>query len=184
MPRLVVLNGPPGVGKSTQARLYAQDHPFALVAELDVLRSTLGGWRSEPGRATLLARKLTLAAAAEHLAAGYDVLLPQFLGNPAFHAEAADVAEQAGAEFFEFVLTDDRDTVLRRFHARNNAPDAETVHVEMGVLVDELGGDDTLGRMFDRLLQVINARPTAHVIHCPEGAADEVQRRLREVMHA
>ncbi len=30
MPRLIALNGPPACGKSTLARLYAEDHPLTL----------------------------------------------------------------------------------------------------------------------------------------------------------
>lgn len=184
MARLIVLNGPPGVGKSTHARRYAAEHPFALVAELDVARRALGRWQDDPAKATLLAREITLAAAAEHLEKGYDAVLPQYLGNPAFHADAERMTREAGAQFFEFVLMDDRDTVIRRFHERNARPDADPAHVEAGALVERLGGDDTLGRMYDRLLQVLNARTEARVVHCPDGAADEVYRTLREVIDA
>jgi predicted kinase len=182
--RLIVLNGPPGVGKSTQARRYLDEHPFALIAELDVARRSLGRWQDDPVRATALARALTLAAADRHLAAGgHDVLLPQYLGNPAFHAEAEALAARHGATFHEFVLMDDRDTVIARFHKRNAAAQ-DPAHVEAGALVEQLGGDDTLARMYDRLLQVINARPGAHVVHCPEGPIDEVLATWQELLDA
>ena len=45
MPRLIVLNGPPGIGKSTIARRYVEDHPMTLALEQDVVRGLLGGWR-------------------------------------------------------------------------------------------------------------------------------------------
>src|SRR6478735_5069207 len=37
MARLIHLNGPPGIGKSTIARRYAADHPGVLVCDNDVL---------------------------------------------------------------------------------------------------------------------------------------------------
>lgn len=181
MPRLIVLNGPPGVGKSTQARRYAGSHPFTLVAELDVVRRSLGGWRADPTAATLLARELTLTMARTHLGSGHDVVLPQFLGNPNFLVEAEQVAQASGASYAEFVLMDDRDTVIRRFTERNAASGAPA-HREAGELVDGLGGEDTLARMYDRLLQVLNSRPAARLVYCPEGAEDQVQRRLLDAL--
>ena len=33
MPRLIVLNGSPGIGKSTLARRYVEEHPLTLCLE-------------------------------------------------------------------------------------------------------------------------------------------------------
>ena len=44
-PRLVLLNGPPGIGKSTLSRRYVEAHPGTLDLDVDRLRSFVGGWR-------------------------------------------------------------------------------------------------------------------------------------------
>jgi predicted kinase len=179
--RLIVLNGPPAVGKSTLAQRYVDDHPLALNLDIDSIRRLLGRWQDEPNRAGLLARAMTLILAREHLANGYDVVLPQYLGNPAFLAQAEAVAADAGAEFFEFVLTDNRDEIVRRFNART-ARAEDPKHVESGEMVARLGGDDAIFAMCDRLLLITSARPRARLIPCPDGAVDEVYEALRAAL--
>ena len=67
MPRLIVLNGPPGIGKSTLARRYVDDHPLTLCLEQDVVQGLLGGWLTREGDSNLLARQLCLGMARTHL---------------------------------------------------------------------------------------------------------------------
>lgn len=174
--RLIVLNGPPGIGKSTLSRRYVDDHPMALDLDIDSIRRRLGRWQDEPTRAGLVARALTLTLAREHLGNGYDVVLPQYLGNPRFLVEAEATAHDAGATFHEFVLLTDRDDAVRRFNARTAAA-AEPAHVEAGESVARLGGDGALFAMYDRLLLVVSARPDAVVLQC-DGGVDDVYARL------
>lgn len=84
MPRLILLNGPPGSGKSTLPQRYVDDRPLALNLDIDWLRGLLGQWRADAHSAGLLARAIALAAARVHLAAGHDVVVPQFLGRREF----------------------------------------------------------------------------------------------------
>lgn len=99
--RLILLNGMPGVGKSTLAARYLAEHPGVLCVEADVLRTWIGG---DPDDHAEAARHLSLALAAAHLKQGHDVVVPQLVArvDQIEHYEA--VARDAGAELVEVVL--------------------------------------------------------------------------------
>jgi adenylate kinase family enzyme len=47
--RLIHLNGPPGIGKSTIARRYPAELPGVLNCHIDVLRTLVGGRERDDG---------------------------------------------------------------------------------------------------------------------------------------
>lgn len=160
MPRLILLNGPPGCGKSTLARLFVDAHPLALDLDVDLIRRQLGGWQARPAESGALARRIALAMAGTHLRAGYDVVVPQYLGRVAFIDDLARLADDVGARFHEVVLVTSKETMLRRFAARTRAA-AHPSHVEAEQMLDQDGAGESLEQMHDRLTSLLAARPAA-----------------------
>lgn len=175
MPRLVVLNGPPGCGKSTLAQMYVDDHPLSLNLDVDRVRSMIGRWRDNAHTAGLLARCVCLAAARAHLSGGYDVVIPQFLGRPEFLEQLERLADEDGAEFHEIVLLDDKEIALRRFAERGRAA-ADPAHVEAQEMLERQGGLEELSAMYDRLMSLIASRPSARIVRTSSGAIDQAYR--------
>jgi predicted kinase len=176
--RLILLNGPPGIGKSTLAQRFVDEHPLALNLDLDSVRRMLGRWQDNPIDAGLLARTMTLEMARTHLCAGHDVVIPQYLGRPQFIAQAERVAEEVGVPFLEFVLMDGRDNAVRRFLDRTTTSTVQA-HVEAARLMEQFGGRPALEAMYDRLLLVLSHRPNAEVIQSRDGEVDASYAELR-----
>lgn len=174
-PRLIVLNGPPACGKSTLSRRYAEEHPLTLNLDLDRLRALIGSWRSAPGESGTLVRAAALAAARAHLAAGHDVVIPQFVAHPEFLERIERLAREVGARFHEVVLMDSKANVLRRFVERTRTS-ADRSHQEAHELLEAGGGLPELAAMHDRLRVVVASRPAARVVPAVEGRVEETYR--------
>lgn len=117
LPLLVLLNGAPGVGKSTLAARFVDRHPLALNLDVDLVRSLLGGWTRSPGDAGVAARRLALAMAASHLAEGLDVLIPQYVAVDRF-ADALQRLAHGRATFHHVLLRGDPAVVRVRLAGR------------------------------------------------------------------
>lgn len=176
---LLLLNGPPGVGKSTLARLLVRDHPLALCLDIDLLRRSLGRWEEHPEQSGLLARELAVTAARVHLLSDHAVVVPQFLGRLSFVERLERLAQEVGAAFRHVVLMDSREAVITRFLSRASAPDAQAQHREAAAMA---GGEAGLAVMYDGLLAILSARPEAVIV---QSVADDVAatyQRLRQAL--
>ena len=147
MPRLIHLNGPSGVGKSTLAHRYANGHPGTLVLDLDVLTGLIGGWEENFSTSLEMARGHGREMATRHLRDGYDVVLPQLVTvHDRAHDPALEQAAQlADATYIEVALMIDDQDHLHRLHDRRPSNDVQAL-VQMGLvdpesdLVDRIRG--------------------------------------------
>jgi predicted kinase len=181
--RLIMLNGPPAIGKSTIAARYVHDHPMALDLDLDRIRSLLGRWRDDRTAAGLATRAIGLAAARAHLHGGHDVIVPQLLTRPELLDSMAEVAQQTGAEFIEIVLLDAADSSVRRFAERTDRG-TDPAHVELGAIVAADGGEAVLRSYHHRLVTFLTDRPNAIVIESVDGDEEATYRRVLAVLRS
>ena len=174
---LVLINGAPGSGKSTLARLYAAEHPLTLVLDIDVVRGLLGGWLERPVEAGLLARQMGLEMARVQLLRGGDVLVPQFLGRIDFVVQLENLASEVGAEFVEIALLSDPEDASARFARRVSHPETAEHH-DAVALLQRSGGLAALPGLYERLLEVVAARPRTRQVATVEGEVEETYQRL------
>ena len=181
MPRLIHLNGPPGIGKSTMAQWYVDEHPGVLNLDIDQLRALIGGWRERFAETGEIVRPVALSMATAHLRGGRDVVMPQFLARLSEVERFEAVARDNGAVFCEVVMMDGKQRSIERFSRRGQ--DGDLVwHRHVQQIVEDLGGPAFLADMYDQLTAVVEARPDARVVPSVAGAIGQTYQALTEVL--
>jgi predicted kinase len=171
-PLVLHLNGPPGVGKSTLARLWADAHPGTLLLDPDALRTWVSGWRDDFASTGAAIRPVALAMITAYVANGGAVVLPQLIANVDELARFEHAATSAGGRFVELFL--EADDVAERFWARRlDEPWLEKVH--------ELVAQAPPGHLDDysaRLTVLADGRPDAVRLTTTTGDIDAAYEQL------
>jgi broad-specificity NMP kinase len=177
---LILLNGPPGVGKSTIARRLRDDRPLSLLVDFDELWLLIGDWQHQEGKGQELAIAAGLAMARAHLHAGYDVIAPQLaLGPDFFEAVDAIVAETASV-CHEIVLTAHPERVAARFR-RRRAERTSAGESDVSTNIPDDRVDDVIARAIEELTALTAARPQTTVIATDDGV-ESTYERVRDVL--
>jgi predicted kinase len=179
--QLVLLNGPPGIGKSTVAELYVDRHAGVLNLDVDIVHRLIGGWQELGNRTWQIVWPLVRVMAATHLRGGRDVVLPQYHAKLEEISALEDLARENGARFREIVLLDAREAAAERFGQRaRDSDDPWIQHHHRNVV--QLGGSEVLGLMYDNLMEVLRLRPEAVVVRAAAGAMHETYELLLDAL--
>lgn len=161
MSTLLLLNGPPGVGKSTLATAWAAAHVGRRCIDPDVLRTRIPDPTSDTAR--LAARAETIVQVTAWLSVGDSVVVPQLCGRPDFPDQLRAVADRHGAAYVEILLLDSLAHLQRRLRVR--AASDEPHH---RLAADELD-DFALQQFRDAVVARAGADPDIVVVECSEG---------------
>ena len=165
MSKLILLNGPAGIGKTTIAQRYIDEHPLALAINGDDIIVMLGQWLEHEDEARKMVYDFTCDMARTHLRSGHDVVLPYLVNNPAHATAFAQIAQECDATFIEVLLTADRAESVERMFRRGTWGERGT---------DPLTDKDKsiVEGLYDAVHDSIGNRPDTVIIQSVHGDID------------
>jgi len=160
-PNLIILNGPLGIGKSTLAKRYAEDHPLTLILDIDDVWAMLSHWRQEKEKSAPLSKQMAMAMARINLMAGNDVMIPLIVQTSELANDFERLAKECKASFYEILLNVDKGEALRRFIERGKS-EGHPSGFRAGGIIDTNGRDKKLAEMYDNMMEIASTR--SHII--------------------
>jgi broad-specificity NMP kinase len=123
--KLILINGPAGVGKTTVAKKLHESLSFSFLLDLDNQRDFISHWRDDREKARILSFDIALALAETCLKDGVDFISGKAMFDTVLKGQEKnpidmfiDLGRKYGAEVYEVMLWADKDTVLERADKR------------------------------------------------------------------
>lgn len=170
-PKLILLDGFAGVGKTTLAKRYVADHPLAMDLEGDEIIVMLGQWLTHEAEARELLFGLGKAMIRTHLASGHNVVVPCLPTNVEHQRAFEDIARSTGAQFFEVVLVTKREEAIQRLLKRGTWGEEGT---------DPLTEADLpiIEKLYDDMDRTLIERPNAVYISSVEDSHNDAYQQF------
>lgn len=127
--KLIILNGPVGVGKTTLGKQLQEKLPLSFFFHFDEIRRHIGQYHDYPHESRNLAYELSFSSADKCFQEGRDFIIDKIMYNKVEHGTAKptldilyQIADKYQAEIHEFLLWADKETILKRLNERGYKP--------------------------------------------------------------
>ena len=150
--KLILINGPTGVGKSTIAQKIHQGLPLSFLLDIDAQRRYISGYREHRGESLDLVIKLSLAMVENYLQSKHDVVIDKVLTDVEVAERFLELGRKYNATVFEFVLNVDKETLMARAEERG--------YKEGGMLTPE-----KVPEFWERIQNYIKEKPQAIIVN-------------------
>ena len=166
--KLIIFNGPPGVGKSTIAKKLHDEMPMSLLIEGDEWRRQISHWKDHREESHDLVYAIKIAATSAAFKLGSSVIIDKAIFGSDSSLDALTVAaRENGADAYEFILNANKETILARADERGYRPGSTFTRERASELWQE--GQDLITR-----------RPNAIVVDTSTLSPEAVYQKVKE----
>lgn len=136
--KLILINGPAGVGKSTISTHLHADIPNSILIDVDELRRSIPNYKEQRKESLLLSYERTKEAIENHLKKGKTVIIDKGISFSDTLDSFVEIGAECGADVREIFLFASKEGVQRRADERGYKPGSLLTRERVGELWDEL----------------------------------------------
>jgi len=168
--KLIIINGAPGVGKSTVAEKLHAELLLSFLIVIDTWWKQISNWRENRKESQRLVYKIALVSIDAYLEEGKDVIVDKAILNDIKTLdELVRIGERHGAEVFELVLMASKEVVLERATQRG--------FNKQGLLTPE-----EAEKLWELSQDLKETRPNAVIIDTTSISPEEVYEKVRGIV--
>jgi predicted kinase len=132
--KLIILNGPSGVGKSTISTLLHVDMPESILIDVDEVRRTIPDYKENRQESLKLAYEKTEKLTEDAFKGGQSVIIDKAISYSDTLDSFISLGNKYGAEVYEFLLFADKATIQARADERGYKPSSLLTPEKVGEL--------------------------------------------------
>jgi adenylate kinase family enzyme len=181
-PKLILLTGPLGIGKSTLSSRYANDNPMTLNIDVDHVWWMIGQWQQTRPESDKQKLKLSALMVESHLEEGYDVIVAQDKFSEDYYLKLDDIVRRTGSILLEVTLICPEDEAIQRCIDRGKRSGYKTGFRPGGILESE-GGAGKLRSMYSTMINSVSGRPNMNFIQSEYNNQNDTYRSLLAIVN-
>ena len=149
--KLILINGPTGIGKSTVAQKIHQAHPLSFLVDIDAVRRYISGYREHKNESKQLSLFVSESIVDTYLKSGHDVIIDKVFVDADIVDRFFELGKKYNANTHEFILNASKELVIKRAEER-------------GYRENSLLTPEKVKKFWEEIQEYIKKRPQAVVI--------------------
>lgn len=167
--KLIIINGPCGIGKSTVAAKLHADMPLSFLLDIDAQRRFMSHYREQPKESREISLVISNAILKTCLEKQCDVIIDKMIFDSAVLDSFHKIAKAHDADVYEIILWAPKEVVMKRADQRGWR--------EGGLLTPE-----KCEMFWEKINELKEHRPHAHVLNIENKNEDDVYTHVTKIV--
>ena len=170
--KIIIINGPCGIGKSTVAQKIHDDIPLSFLLDIDAQRRFISGRREKPEESGPMAMAISQNILKTCLQLGVDIVIDKMTFDKDVLDSFYKIADKYDAEIYEIILFASKELVTKRSEERGYSSEDGA-----GLFTAE-----KCEYFWEEINKIKDVREKAHIINVEELSEDDVHSEIKRIV--